>query len=351
MKLDNQIKPLLKVLSQGVYEKEHIIAIALLSAIAGESIFLLGPPGTAKSLVARRLKLAFKDGVAFEYLMSRFSTPDEIFGPVSISLLKNEDRYERVVDGFLPTATIVFLDEIWKASPSIQNSLLTAINERIFQNGRCTINLPMKALIAASNELPAEDEGLEALWDRFLVRMVSNCIQSEATSYKMVRQQSLLTPVVDEDCQITEEQYHAWQQEIGMVGIPDDICAVITAIRKSFREETKKEEINEMGNSVNFTDYTAQKNGTTVSDAIRQNVRLLNPMSFIVDGKTSVAPHWYIRHGARDRDTAFLVPVNFATKLQNAGKDVNFLLAWNRPHSGDYSLDELFLWIADIVNK
>ena len=201
MKPDVQIKTLLRILSQGVYEKEHIIAMALLSAIAGESIFLLGPPGTAKSLVARRLKLAFKDGIAFEYLMSRFSTPDEIFGPVSISLLKNEDRYERVVDGFLPTATIVFLDEIWKASPSIQNALLTAINECIFQNGRDTISLPMKALIAASNELPAEDEGLEALWDRFLVRMVSNCIQTEATFYKMIRQQSFETPTVDENCQ------------------------------------------------------------------------------------------------------------------------------------------------------
>ena len=153
-----QIKSLLKLLSEGVYEKEHIIAMALLSAIGSESIFLLGPPGTAKSLVARRLKLAFKDGKAFEYLMSRFSTPDEIFGPVSISMLKNEDKYERVVDGFLPTATIVFLDEIWKASPSIQNALLTAINERIFQNGRNILLLPMKALIAASNELPAEDD-------------------------------------------------------------------------------------------------------------------------------------------------------------------------------------------------
>ena len=108
---------------------------------------------------------------------------------------------------------------------------------------------------------------------------------------------------------------------------------------------------NETGSSVNFTDYTAQKNGTTVSDAIRQNVRLMNPMSFIGDGKTTVAPHWYIRHGARDRDTAFPVPVNFATKLQNAGKDVNFLLAWNRPHSGDYALDELFEWIDKIVNN
>ena len=103
------------------------------------------------------------------------------------------------------------------------------------------------------------------------------------------------------------------------------------------------------GSSVNFTDYTAQKNNTTITDAIRQNVRLMNPMSFIGDGKTTVAPHWYIRHGARDRDTAFPVPVNFATKLQNAGKDVDFLLAWNRPHSGDYALDELFQWIAKIT--
>ena len=72
-------------------------------------------------------------------------------------------------------------------------------------------------------------------------------------------------------------------------------------------------------------------------------------MSFIGDGNTTVAPHWYIRHGARDRDTAFPVPVYFATKLQNIGKDVNFLLAWNRPHSGDYALDELFEWVADII--
>ena len=103
------------------------------------------------------------------------------------------------------------------------------------------------------------------------------------------------------------------------------------------------------GISVNFTDFTAQKNNTVLTDAIRQNVRLMNPMSFIGDGNTSVAPHWYIRHGARDRDTAFPVPLNFATKLQNAGKDVDFLLAWNRPHSGDYALDELFQWIAKIT--
>ena len=107
----------------------------------------------------------------------------------------------------------------------------------------------------------------------------------------------------------------------------------------------------ETGNNVNFTDFTAQKNGTALTDILRQNVRLMNPMSFIGDSQTTIAQHWYIRHGARDRDTAFPVPINFATKLQNAGKDVNFLLAWNRPHSGDYALDELFEWISTIIKK
>ena len=246
MEPDDQIESLLNVLSQGVYEKEHIIAMSLLSAIAGESIFLLGPPGTAKSLVARRLKLAFKDGKAFEYLMSRFSTPDEIFGPVSISMLKNEDRYERVVEGFLPTATVVFLDEIWKAGPSIQNALLTAINERIFQNGRTTLKLPMKALIAASNELPAEGEGLEALWDRFLVRMVSNCIQSESVFYKMIRQKNLNPTLVPEYLLISEELYAEWQRKIEEVEISNEVCSIITYIRKRLKAEIKKENVEEM---------------------------------------------------------------------------------------------------------
>lgn len=105
----------------------------------------------------------------------------------------------------------------------------------------------------------------------------------------------------------------------------------------------------ETGNCVNYTDFTAKKNSTIITDDVRRNVRLLNPMNFIDDSRTSVAPHWYIRHGARDRDTAFPIPINIAIKLRNAGKNVNFLLAWNRPHSGDYALDELFQWIAEIT--
>lgn len=109
----------------------------------------------------------------------------------------------------------------------------------------------------------------------------------------------------------------------------------------------------EKGSSVNFTDYSLRK-ATGKADAslnaqTRELVRLMNPMNFIDAPQTSVAGHWYIRHGARDRDTAFPVPVNFAVKLQNAGKDVDFKLPWNRPHSGDYALNELFTWIKKIV--
>ena len=241
--MKKRITSLIKEMSEGVYEKEHILSLALLSSIAGESIFLLGPPGTAKSLVARRLKEVFQEKQSFEYLMSRFSTPDEIFGPVSISKLKNEDVYERRIEGYLPTAIVVFLDEIWKAGPAIQNALLTAINEKIYQNGSTTIHLPMKGLIAASNELPKEDEGLEALWDRFLVRIVSNCITNEKTFYKMLRQKQSVKVQISPDLCITDEEYKGWQEQMEDVVIPDEILKIITHIREGLKEESKKENV------------------------------------------------------------------------------------------------------------
>lgn len=241
--MKDRIKKILKSLNEGVFEKEHILSMTLLSAMAGESIFLLGPPGTAKSMVARKLKHVFDSPTCFEYLMSRFSTPDEIFGPVSINRLKNDDVYERCIQGYLPTATVVFLDEIWKAGPAIQNALLTAINERIYQNGTETIHLPMKTLIAASNELPKEDEGLEALWDRFLVRIVSNCINDEKTFYKMLRQKSEVSTSLPEKLRVSDEQYDTWQIQINDIEIPDNILKVVTEIRAGLKRVADADDV------------------------------------------------------------------------------------------------------------
>ena len=226
---------LLTEVTCGIYEKETDVALALMAALAGESIIMLGLPGTAKSMVARRLKSCFKDARGFEYLMSRFSTPDEIFGPISISMLKTSDKYERVTEGYLPTADVVFLDEIWKAGPAIQNTLLTVINEKIFRNGDRETRLPLKLLVVASNELPTKGEGLEALWDRFVIRLESRSIRLEQNFKKMLTDDDEYASDVTARNPISQEEYAEWKKEINEVDIPDSIFHVIFSIRRALQ--------------------------------------------------------------------------------------------------------------------
>ncbi|PWJ44099.1 MoxR-like ATPase [Sediminitomix flava] len=219
-------------MSVGLYEREEVIALAFLSAIAGESIFMLGPPGVAKSMVARRLKHAFKDGKSFEYLMNRFSTPDEIFGPVSIHKLSKEDKFERLTDHYLPGASVVFLDEIWKAGPSIQNALLTVINEKLYRNGEQEVKVKLQGLLAASNELPARGEGLEALWDRFLLRYYVYGIQEDDHFFDMITSTIPEDIELDQNLQISVEELAHWDALIDEIEVPKEVRKVISVIRK-----------------------------------------------------------------------------------------------------------------------
>ncbi|MDE7379017.1 MAG: AAA family ATPase [Paraprevotella sp.] len=227
----DRIQALLNRLNKNLYEREQAVALSFLATVAGESIFFLGPPGVAKSMIAGRLKEVFRRGTSFEYLMSRFSTPDEIFGPVSISRLKDEDCYERVTQGYLPEATVVFLDEIWKAGPSIQNALLTVLNEKTFRNGNRLVHLPLQLTIAASNELPAEGEGLDALWDRFLVRCLVGGIRRADLFNRMISENETDTFHIPEEEQLTEEQLEQWRESARKVRIQDEVFACIHKIR------------------------------------------------------------------------------------------------------------------------
>ena len=222
--MKDRILSLLGTINKGIYEKETELSLSLMAALAGESVILLGPPGVAKSMVARRLKLAFKDARSFEYLMSRFSTPDEIFGPVSISKLKDADKYERNTEGYLPTADVVFLDEIWKAGPAIQNTLLTVINEKLFRNGDTEVHLPLKLLLAASNELPTQGEGLEALWDRFIIRIECGNIKDVKSFNAMLLDNTADGDIkVADGLQITDEEYCQWNKAIDTVAVSEEV--------------------------------------------------------------------------------------------------------------------------------
>ena len=141
-----QLKTLLESLEQGLVERSQCVRLSLLAALAGEHTLLIGPPGTAKSELARRLHSVFRGGRYFERLLTRFTVPEELFGPLSIKALE-EDRYERHTDGFLPTASIAFIDEVFKANSAILNALLTLLNEREFDNGAGRMRCPLISVL------------------------------------------------------------------------------------------------------------------------------------------------------------------------------------------------------------
>jgi MoxR-like ATPase len=225
----NKLTTLRKTLSTSFPERREVIDAALCAVLAGEHILLLGPPGTAKSALARSIAQAF-GGTYFERLLTKFSTPEELFGPISLKALE-EDRYARVSTGMLPDVEFAFVDETFKANSAILNSLLTLMNERLFHDDGAAKPAPLVTLFGASNELP-EGKELEALFDRFLLRFDVQYLMRPSNLRSV-----LTAPDPGPAPSFTMDELRAAQAAVAAVAVTDDTLDALLAIREACKAD------------------------------------------------------------------------------------------------------------------
>lgn len=184
---DNQLKlnEIEKELNQKFFERQDVIRGLLVGLIAKQHVVLLGPPGEGKTDLTTELCSRI-GGEFFHWLMGRTTTPDEIFGPVSVKKYLEQESYEHSTQGKLPNAHVAFQDEIFKSNTAVLNLLLDIMENNRFHNGKTPQTVPLHMMVGASNEMPEEGEGLEAIWDRFSLRYVIKPIQSKKNFLQMI---------------------------------------------------------------------------------------------------------------------------------------------------------------------
>ncbi|OHC70270.1 MAG: AAA family ATPase [Rhodocyclales bacterium RIFCSPLOWO2_02_FULL_63_24] len=230
-----RLKTIIDTLECGLVERRQSVRLCFLAALAGEHTLFIGPPGTAKSELARRLHTVFRDARYFERLLTRFSVPEELFGPLSIKALE-EDRYERHTDGFLPDASVAFIDEVFKANSAILNALLTLLNEREFDNGAGRQRCPLISAVGATNEVP-EDEVAEAFFDRFLVRLPVTAVSAAGFGVLLQADPGRGWTPPPPDLSLDQNDLAMLAAEAARVAVPTALIAVLAELRRHFATE------------------------------------------------------------------------------------------------------------------
>ena len=268
-----RLERLISNLSEGLIERNTPSRLIILSALAGEHSLLVGPPGTAKSILARKLHGLFSGGEYFERLLTRFSVPEELFGPLSIKALEN-DQYHRQTEHYLPSASIAFIDEIFKANSAILNSLLTILNEGEFDNGTQRQKVPLISVVAASNELPDETE-LEALYDRFLIRFQVQPVSENQFKELLLLPSGTASGTLHEQDKLTPADVEHIQQQSKDIVLPDEVIQLLSVMR----------------------DYLKQNNQYISDRRWRKIVKLLKVSAYTNDQKqVSIWDCWLLQH-------------------------------------------------------
>ena len=227
----SKITAIIDELQSNFYERDMIIKAAWCAILAKQHMLLLGVPGTAKSLITDMLCKSLQGAHYFQWLLTRFSVPEELFGPVSLKGLENDD-YKRVITNKLPEAHIAFIDEIFKGNAAILNSLLTAINERAFDNGSSRIRIPLVTMFGASNELPEEEE-LAALYDRFILRFDVKSIQEASNWCALMKSNDMPNPTSF----IGMTELAQMQDDVTKVKLTDSIVNTMRDIKMTLEKE------------------------------------------------------------------------------------------------------------------
>ncbi|MDW0113699.1 AAA family ATPase [Sporosarcina saromensis] len=214
------------------YEREHEVEGILLALLARQHLLMIGPAGTAKSALSTELAKIIDGTNYFQWLLTPFSTPEEVFGPLSLKELE-VGVYKRNTRNKMPEADLVFLDEIFKANSAILNSLLTLINERLFYNGDAPVETPLISVIGASNEYPEEGEGLEALFDRFFLRYEISYIEDEQNFLSMLKSEGKMEELPSMDL----KELYQLQELTDNVHVPDEVFETLVTIRQALFDE------------------------------------------------------------------------------------------------------------------
>lgn len=248
-------------LGRAFIERSDVIRALLIAILAREHVALLGDPGTAKSAVVNTLCRAI-GGTYFQVLMSKFSVPEELFGPISLIGMES-DTYRRITRGYLPSAHVAFLDEIFKANTAILNAMLTITNEREYDNAGQREKVPLEILVGASNEMP--EDGLNAMWDRFMLRIWVNPIKNRDNMRSLLKMKG--EPAIT--TMLTTDDLATLRAAVGAVVLPDDVLDTVLDLR----------------------DALAREHGIAASDRRWRKCMKLICAAAVLDGRTIAEPN------------------------------------------------------------
>lgn len=309
----HNLKQIQVALNTNFYDRREEIDALLIALLSRQHVLFIGPAGTGKSALSSMLGKVVKDSMYFQHLLTPFSTLEELFGVLSLKDLE-QGVYKRNIKDMLPEAHFAFIDEIFKANAAILNSLLTLINERVYYNNGVPVQSPLMTIVGSSNEYIEEGEGLEALFDRFLLRYEVNYIREQQSFISMLKGvQHVSVP------QMTLDELLIHQARVEALSVPEEVFETLAMIRQELQDEGIRPSDRRFKQSISLLKARAYLEGR--SSVVLSDLKVLGASLWeTIDQKEKTVE--IIFHHAQDPVESFMerCRLEFDEVIQNADK-------------------------------